>query len=513
MIGREREFSDLKDAVELWLQGQGQVVSIIGEAGIGKSRLVSELRLQLPDEILLLEGRSISIGQTISYWPFIDILRTHFELREDDSEVEIARKVTDKVTEPFPQNADEFLAFIGRLLSLRFGNELDQRLDFATPDQIRHQTLMRLKDYFEALSRHQPLMLILEDLHWADDLSLDLISMLLDSLATMPLMLLCVYRPEQEHRVWQLSDKAQRKCLDRFTAIRLQQLSSHQSRLLVEELLTIDNLPSSFKEMILSKAEGNPFFIEEVIRSLIDRDLVYQEGNRWKARAEVSELDVPDTIQSVVLARVDRLQAEAKHVLRCAAVIGRLFKYRLLEQLTRQERELNQHLDEIKSRDLIYEDRTVPELEYAFKHAFTQEVTYQGILEQHRKQFHHQVAQGIERLYQERLEEYYEELAHHYFRSDDAEKAVEYLLKAGEKAKASYANEAAIAHFQRALELLKQSGIARRDWEFDALRGLGEVCLGIGKNVEAGEAFEEAILLAKEMKLSPRQLARLYSCI
>jgi len=282
MIGREREFSDLKDAVELWLQGQGQVVSIIGEAGIGKSRLVSELRLQLPDEILLLEGRSISIGQTISYWPFIDILRTHFELREDDSEVEIARKVTDKVTEPFPQNADEFLAFIGRLLSLRFGNELDQRLDFATPDQIRHQTLMRLKDYFEALSRHQPLMLILEDLHWADDLSLDLISMLLDSLATMPLMLLCVYRPEQEHRVWQLSDKAQRKCLDRFTAIRLQQLSSHQSRLLVEELLTIDNLPSSFKEMILSKAEGNPFFIEEVALLIDILDIFVKPSVRKK---------------------------------------------------------------------------------------------------------------------------------------------------------------------------------------------------------------------------------------
>ena len=510
MIGREREFGDLKDAADLWFSGQGQVVSIVGEAGIGKSRLVEELRLQLPAEMVLLEGRSISIGQTISYWPFIDLLRTHFGLHENDSEAEIARKVTDSVTELLHQNANEFLPFIGRLLSIRFGNELDKRLDFAAPDQIRHQTLMRLKDYFEALSKHQPLLLILEDLHWTDDLSLDLTSALLDSLATTPLMLLCVYRPEQEHRVWQLADMAQRKCLDRFTAIRLQQLSSQQSRLLVEELLTIDNLPTSVKEMILSKSEGNPFFIEEVIRSLIDRDLVYREGNRWKARAEVSELDVPDTIQSVVLARVDRLQAEAKQVLQCAAVIGRLFKYRLLEQLTQREHELNQHLDEIKSRDLVYEERTVPELEYAFKHAFTQEATYQGILQQRRKQFHHQVAQGIERLYQERLEEYYEELAHHYSRSDDTEKAVEYLLKAGEKAKASYANEAAIAHFQRALELLEQSEITRKDWKLCALCGLGEVYFGIGKVVEAEKAFEEAIVLAKEMELPSRQLVRLY---
>ena len=356
-------------------------------------------------------------------------------------------------------------------------------------------------------------MLILEDLHWADDLSLDLISLLMDSLPTTPLMLLCVYRPEQEHRVWQLSSVAGRKCLDRFTELTLRQLSSHESRRLVEALLTIDDLPDSVKETILRKSEGNPFFIEEVIRSLIDQDLVYREANRWKARAEISDLHVPDTIQSVVLARVDRLQDEAKRVLQCASVIGRLFKYRLLEHLAQHERDIDQHISEFESRDLVYEERTVPELEYAFKHAFTQEATYQGILEQRRQAFHGQVAQGIERLYQDRLEGYYEELAHHYERSGDAERAVEYLLKAGEKAKGSYANEVAIAHFQRALEMIEQAELERKDWELEALRGLGEVHHGIGKMVEAEKVFEEAITLAKEMDLPPRQLVRLYGWI
>jgi class 3 adenylate cyclase len=632
MIGREREFAELKEATDSWLQGQGQIVSIIGEAGIGKSRLVSELRTylaqispnpplqrgekrepllkrgktgppqkgektgpllkegerdhlqkegkrdypagdlsdeagdqypplergekrgtlqterkkdhpvgnlsdevrdqypplergvrgdfpagDLTDEIFdqprCLEGRCISIGQPISYWPFLDILRAYFGLSEEDDAATRARKVTEATTHLFPQSADEVLPFLGRLFSISFGNELDDRLKFAAPEQIRHQTLMRLRDFFERLARKQPLLLILEDLHWADDLSLDLLSLLMDELPTTPFMLLCVYRPERQHRVWQLSDQARRKCLDRYTEITLNPLSSRESRQLVETLLTIEYLPESVKEMILQKSEGNPFFIEEVIRSLIEQDLVYREGDHWRARAEVADIHVPDTIQSVLLARVDRLQAEAKYVLQCASVIGRLFKYRLLEHLTQQERNLDRYLSEFEERELVYEERTVPELEYAFKHALTQEATYQGILERRRREFHHQVAVGIERLYRERLDEYYDELAHHYSRSGNAEKALEYFLKAGEKATKSYANEAAISYFQKALETLKQYRIERGDWELEALRGLGEVYVGVGKITEAEKTFEEAIELARDMELPPHPLVRLYNWI
>jgi class 3 adenylate cyclase/tetratricopeptide (TPR) repeat protein len=540
MIGREHEFAELKEATDAWLQGEGQIVSIIGEAGIGKSRLVRELReyldmrLETPDMgqeslkshvsslMSILEGRCVSIGQPISYWPFLDILRAYFGLSEEDDPATKARKVTDATVHLFADRAEEVLPFLGHLLSIRFGNELDDRLKFATPDQIRHQTLMRLRDFFETvaqtsppveLTKKRPLMLVLEDLHWADDLSLDLLSLLMDSLAMAPLMLLCVYRPERQHRVWQLSTQARRKCLERYTEITLNALSSRESRQLVETLLTIENLPESVKEMILQKSEGNPFFIEEVIRSLIERDLVYREDDRWKARAEISDMDVPDTIQSVLLARVGRLQAEAKYVLQCASVIGRLFKYRLLEYLAEHERNLDQYLSEFEERELVYEERTVPELEYAFKHALTQEATYQSILERRRKEFHHQVAVGIERLYQERLEEYYDELAHHYSMSEDAEKAMEYLLKAGEKAKRSYANEVAISHFQKALEMIERGDMERDDWKLEALRGLGEVHLGIGKIAESVEVFEKAIALAKEMELPPRQLVMLYHWI
>ncbi|MEK9149429.1 MAG: AAA family ATPase, partial [Candidatus Desantisbacteria bacterium] len=346
---------------------------------------------------LTLEGRCLSIGQPISYLPFIDILRTYFNISETDDMPAIAQKVTDQTKQLFPNSADETLPFLGNLLSIKFGNDLDDMLKFATPEQIRHQTLMQLKDMFAEMARKQPLMMILEDLHWADELSLDLVSHLMDELSHIPLMLVCVYRPEKESRIIGLGDQAQRKCFDKYTEITLKPLSRLQSRQLVEDLLSIDDLPESVRDTILQKSEGNPFFIEEIIRSLIEQGMVYQEADRWKARAEIREINVPDTIQSVVLSRVDRLKEEARYVLQCASVIGRLFRYRLLDHLTAYENKLDGYLNDFEDRDLVYEERAVPELEYAFKHAFTQEATYQGILERGRMAFHHQVALGIEK--------------------------------------------------------------------------------------------------------------------
>jgi len=522
MIGREHEFTEIKESVDQWLSGHGQIVSVIGEAGIGKSRLVNELikdlRLKIKDSesnnsqssifnfesLIVLEGRCVSIGQPISYWPFIDILRTYFNLKEDDDLSTIAQKVTDGTKHIFPNTSDETLPFIGRLLSVRFSNELDDRLKFATPEQIRHQTMMQLRDFFRELANRQPLLLILEDLHWSDELSIDLITYLMDELTHAPLMLLCVYRPEKEQKVWKLSEQAQRKCLDRYTEITLKRLSSHEGRLLVEELLTIDDLPDSVKNTILEKSEGNPFFIEEVIRSLIEQDMVYRDNDRWRARSEIVNINVPDTIQSVLLSRVDRLQAEARYVLQCASVIGRLFKYRLLDHLTQHERELEKYLSEFEDRELVYEERRIPELEYAFKHALTQEATYQSILERRRKEFHHQVAISIERLYQERLEEYYEELAHHYSRSGELEKALEYILKSAKKAKERYANDAAIAFYQQALAVMKDFGDELNQRRVEVYYALGDIYGMIAKIDQAKECYHKALEYCTERRMQTR---------
>jgi predicted ATPase len=379
-------------------------------------------------------------------------------------------------------------------MNLQFGGEIDTRLKHYSAEQVSHGTMMRLRELLVAMGEQQPLLLILEDLHWSDDLSLDLVSLLMDELMEHPLMLVCVHRPERKHRVWQLSNQAQRKCLERYTEVPLQKLRDAESRRLVQELLAIEDLPDSVRDMILRKSEGNPFFIEEVIRSLIERGLVYHEDDRWKAKEDILELEVPDTIQSVILARVDRLEAEAKYVLQCASVIGRLFKHRLLEHLTQKQRELDRYISEFEDRDLVYEERTIPELEYAFKHALTQEATYQGILEQRRRVFHRIVAQGIERLYQERIEDFYEELAYHWERSGDDEKTLEYLMKAGEKAAGNYLNEAAINYYTRALDLAKDMGISGDR--------LGEIYEARAKLYRNMGFYEDAISDMEEAALS-----------
>ena len=355
MIGREREFADLKRVADNLISGQGNITSIIGEAGLGKSRLALELKVYLKDkDVNWYEGRSISIGQTVNYWPFLDILRTHLNLIDVDSESDVAQKLKESMTDLFPHKWKDILPFLGHLLSIKFGNELDDILSYFTPEQIRHQMLMRLRDVFIAIARREPLLLILEDLHWSDDSSMDLISLLMDELATNPLMLLCIYRPEEEHRCRQIGDVASRKCLERYTEITLKKLSIIQSCQLVESLLEVDDLSEPAKDIILRKSEGNPFFIHEVIRYLIDRELVYREGSKWKARRSIEDVDVPETIQSVLLSGVDRLEAETRYVLQCTSVIGRLFRYRLLDHLAQHEKALEEHLSQLAEKAMSW---------------------------------------------------------------------------------------------------------------------------------------------------------------
>ena len=517
MIGREKEFNDLKDSVGELLNGKGQIVSIIGEAGVGKSRLVSELRDYLDVEthhaVSLLEGRCVSIGESISYWVFIDILRSYLEFSADDNLDTLRQKTIEKMGSLFPQRQDEIMPYIGNLLSLEFGNEWDNKVKNMSADIVKYQTFMALRDVFVAISRQKPLILILEDLHWGDNLSLDLINLLMDTLRLAPIMLICVYRPEKEHKSWHISAQASSKCLDRYKEITLRPLTIQESRRLIESLLNIENLPDTIKENILQKVEGNPFFVEEVIRSLMESGVIYRDGDRWIAKDEIKSIAVPDTVQNVIMSRIDRLEEETRYVLQSASVIGRLFRHRLLQYITQRERDLDRHLWQLEESDLVYEEQVIPELEYSFKHALTQETAYNTILSRRRREFHRKVAEGYETLYSSRIEEYYDDLAYHYSRSDDHLKAVQYLIKAGEKARRNYSNDVAISHFQKALEIIERESIEQDEWKLEALQGLGEVYDGTNRQAEAVEVLEKAIALAKEMKLPPRRIVGLYSLI
>ena len=535
MIGRDKEFESLKEIAERLLSGEGQMVSIIGEAGIGKSRLVTELKEYLggkgeipngsppfqggdkggQSEILQLEGRCLEFGATASYWPFIDILRDYFAWGPEEDENKRANDLVSSLEEMVdlgdlsPERSSEIGPLLGNLLSLQFGNDWDARLKNTDPERIKHLTFMAIRDFFIALAKRGPILLVFEDLHWSDSLSLDLISLLMETLTLTPLLLLCIYRPEKENKCWHLGTIASGRCPERYTELHLRELTSDQSRLLVESLLKIGNLPPSVKELILERSQGNPFFVEEVVHSLIDSGLVYQEGDLWRAREGIEALSIPEGIQSVVLSRVDHLGEDLKNVLQRASVIGRLFRKKVLERVSKGETDLESALWELEDRALIYKERAIPEEEYSFKHVLTQEAVYDNIPKHRRQVIHRQVAEAMEILYHESLDEYYEQLAYHCDKSANVEKAMEYLLEAGEKAKRSYANEAAITHLTRGLELLKTTPETheRSQSELNFLIALG-LSLFFNKGnaaPEVGRTYARARELCKQVG-EPSQL-------
>jgi DNA-binding SARP family transcriptional activator/predicted ATPase len=487
LIGRDWELARLQDAFAQVLQGQGQMVSFIGEAGVGKSRLVAELRETAltsggdGSTPLWLEGRCLELGTPASYTPFVDILREYLAWRpEEDSHrrrESIAYSLRRMVErgDLSEERAQEIGPLLGRLLSVRWHGEWDDRLGNEDPEQIRHRTFVAMYDFILALSNQRPIVLVFEDLHWADNLSLDLISLLMEGLRSSSLLMLCVYRPVREHRCCHLATIASQKCRDRYTELILHELTHQQSQQMVESLLTMVALFPSLKDLILAQSQGNPFFIEEVVYSLIDAGVVYREGDVWRARQDVRSLAVPESVQNVILSRVDHLDEGLKRVLQTASVIGRVFRRRVLAHTLQQTADLESALWALEERALIYQERAIPEVEYSFKHVLTREAVYWNVPRPRRQALHRQVAQAIEALYQDNLDEYCEHMAHHYDQGGELAKAVAYLFQAGEKAKRSHANEEAITHFGRGLELLEATSRtpARARQELDFLVALG----------------------------------------
>jgi len=467
LIGRNEELAKLKEALAELLDERGHMVSLIGEAGVGKSRLVAELKefaLTPRDDTarpLWLEGRCLELGMTASYSPFIDVFRGYFAWGAEDDDGKRRERIFSSLGEmvergDLPKHrVQEMAALLGNLLSVRVGDEWEERLREDDPEQIRRQTFAAVRDFLVALSKQQPLVLVFEDLHWADSLSLDLVSLMMEALRLGPLLLLCVYRPEREHKCRHLGIIGSQKCRERYTELRLRELTHEQSRQLVGSLLSIDDLTPAVRDVILDRSQGNPFFIEEVVHSLIETGILYREAGFWRVRNELDSAVVPETIQRVVLTRVDHLDDESKHILQIASVIGRVFQPRVLERVAQGKADLVGGLWELEDRALIYQERAIPEVEYSFKHVLAQEAVYESLLGGRRRAIHRQVAEAIEALYPSSLQEYYEQLAYHYDRSGSVQRAVDYLLRAGQKAKRSCANEEAIAHLSRGLELLK----------------------------------------------------------
>ncbi len=488
LVGRGEEMDALAEMLDALQAGTGGVALLAGEAGVGKSRLVEEcenLAANAEASPLWLEGRCLEMTAGTPYAPFAGMLRGSLETGTSPGNRSTAANVRARLQSLVDdgllsaEQRDEIGPLLGRLLALQFGDAWDNALSAADPQQVQYRTFAALKELLAALAQRQPLVVVLEDMHWADDASVDLAAELISVAREKPLLLLCAYRPDEGHRIRQLAGMAARRCPAHWREFKLSALPPSHTRALVLSLLGDAELAPRLLDEILERAEGNPFFVEEIVRSLMESGAVYREGNAWRTRADARLDAIPAGVNSIVLSRIDRLSPLQRQLLRQAAVIGRTFPLPLLAHVTAGI-DLDDALAELEEHGFLYLERSLPAPEYSFWHVLTQQAVHDTLPRRERAALHAQVAAAMETLYADALDEHVVELAYHYDRTDEADKAIAYLLRAGEKLRRDYAGDSAIAHFKRVLERLDElekdspeEGASTAEQQYSALKGIG----------------------------------------
>ena len=502
-VGRGAEMARLKELTGRVLGGQGQVVSIVGEAGVGKSRLVDELLAHAGGVgMQVLHGECVSYGSTIPYLPWIAVLREFFGWQADDDPATRREKLRAGLG-AVDAELVQWLPIVAGVLGL---SEPDTRLTRSLDARLRKERFFDIVVRLLRARAHQsPLLLLFEDLHWADPISLELLSHVARHCDDDPLLLLAVHRPTLDRTAW--------KELGHYTVIQLEELDAKERVELVSSLLNLPDLPPALRDMILAKAQGNPFYIEEVVHVLVDRGYLLPDDGRYRLVGELAGVEIPDTVRGVVMSRIDSLDEGSRNVLKVAACIDRIFPYSVLRAIYPWpilEEVLRCRLDILERVDLTPLKSPEPDLHYQFKHVLTQEVAYESLSYARRRELHGRVARYYEDIYAGRLEEAYDLLAYHYGRSGERAKALEYTLKAGDRAKAAFANDAAIRYYQEAIRLIK---LGRRHTTNDlqlanAYLNLADVQALVGQYERATENYQAA-LEAGGTILSAEQRARI----
>jgi class 3 adenylate cyclase/tetratricopeptide (TPR) repeat protein len=440
-VGRDAEDEYLRRVLGQARAGRGQVVAVVGEAGVGKSRLTYEFtRSNRLQDWLILEAASVSFGKAMSWLPVIDLLKGYFKIGARDDHLEMRGKVLGRVL-----SLDRALEpAVPPLLSLLDVPVEDPAWQMLDPPQRRQRTLDAVKRLLLRESQAQPLLVVFEDLHWIDGETQALLDSLVESLGSARLVVLVNYRPEYEHR-W-ASKTA-------YSQLRLNSLPAESAVELLAALLGPDPGVTPLAQMLVKR--GNPFFLEETVRTLVETGALAGERGAYRLTRPVEALRVPTTVQTILAARIDRLPAEEKQLLQAASVIGKDVPYTLLAAIAEQPAEaLQRRLGHLQATEFLYETGLYSDLEYSFKHALTHEVTYSGLLQERRRALHARVVKAIETLFPDRLGEQIERLAHHAVRGELREKAVQYLRQAGLRAAARSALADARAWLEQALGAL-----------------------------------------------------------
>jgi class 3 adenylate cyclase/tetratricopeptide (TPR) repeat protein len=457
LVGRDMEEETLQRLVKVLRTGRGSIVTLTGDAGLGKSRLVAELRGRVlaAGDVAWLEGRCLSYTQQVSYSAFTDAIQAALGIVDTDNESDVRVKLQHRVSGlSDAETAVDILPYLARFLGLPPGRDAD-RLAYLDSEALQRQVFRAVAVFLELLAGEQPLVLAFDDLQWADSASLALLERCLSLTDKAPVLILLIFRPERAHGCWALGETAARDYPHRHTGINLSPLdpTARQDEELVCNLLALDHLPAGLVQLI-RRAEGNPFYVEEIIRTLIDHGAIVRKNRQWQLVRDVDYHFVPDTLQGIIMARLDRLTEAPRSSLQLASVLGRTFRHHILAWLASAAAlaaQLDASLATLQRNELIRERRRLPELEFIFKHVMIRDVAYESLLVKDRRAYHRLAAHYLERTYLgQKLEENVELLAHHYSHSDNDDKALIYLIKAGEKARAAYANPEAMAFFHQA---------------------------------------------------------------
>jgi len=495
--GRDQELAALYACLEKVLQKEGQFVTVVGEAGVGKSRLLYEFRHRLEQEkVTVLQGRCYSYGGDIPYLPLIDAMRWGLRLKEEDSPVEVLEKVVTNIKAIDP-SLEQFIPFYLHLLSIQSDYSLPSHLQGKELRKAMEQALVAM---ITLNTQHEPMVLILEDWHWSDDASQAALKHLIGVTAPYALMVVVTYRPTYS---------ASWGYLSHHTPVMLKPLDASNTENIVRSVTGAAHLPEGLGELIYERTGGNPFFIEEVCYSLMEAGAVVVKNQEAALTQSLDKLGLPDTVQAVIRTRLDRLDRSAKEAMRLGSVIGRVFSQRILERISPTKAALPESLEALKALEMIQQIRVLPEAEYTFRHVLTQTVVYESLLLQRRKEIHGAIGLAIEELYPQRLEEQASILAYHYIRSDRQNKAVEYALLAGDQAAGLYANNEATTYYEQAFAISKILPVSReaQQWQIDAALKLAAVGMTRQDIERDRRNLEQAHSLAKVLN-DERRLAQ-----
>ena len=464
LVGREAEIGLLQNALQRLEAGDGGILNIVGETGLGKSRLLEEGRLRAQQHGLLwAQGSCVSFGKYWGYWPFREVLCACLSIGDTGSDKASWQKLDSATRRLLGGEAEQMLPFIGALLALPLPDPLAERLRLLDGLSVGHQIFRCALRLVASLAQQQPVAMVFEDWHWADASSADLLTHLLPLSNRLPILFIVANRPESTGAAEALRRWLQggQESIGRSTTFRLMPLPAREGAQLIAKLLGGGVPPSAIRDTLLRRSGGNPFYLGELVRALVESGGLERNASsgKWTITERYAAMPLPSTIEGVILDRIDRLNEHAKHVLKAAAVVGRTFQYRLLRAVVGNESAVDHALLQLQRAELIDEKLASSEAEYVFRHPLIQQAAYESVLEDRRREMHLRAGRGIEDLFADRLAPFHSILAYHFAKAEDWGKAQDYLFKAAEQADRLAADEEALALYEVVIAAAEQHPI------------------------------------------------------